>query len=222
MEYTRIYKQIIERAQNRKLEGYIEKHHITPKCIGGLDIQENIVELTAREHFLCHRLLCEMYPTHIKLWYALFLMSINKNKKLHQKYKVSSREYERIKIEWNKHSKGRKKPVGFGDKITSDERNKKIGLSNSKPKPNGFGKTHSEKMKGKPKPDGFGEIVTKNKSKCILQFNLNGEFIKEWPSGKEASRILNINPSTIAGNARENGINKSAGGFIWKYKNQFV
>ena len=217
MEYTRIYTQIIEQAKNRQLEGYKEKHHIIPKCLGGNNDKENIVELTAREHFICHKLLVEIYSNNEKLWYALFLMSINKNKKT--KYKVSSREYERIKIEWNKHSKGRKKPEGFGDKITSKERNKKIGLSNSKPKPNGFGKTHSEKMKGKPKPEGFGEIVTKNKSKCILQFNLNGEFIKEWPSGKEASRILNVSPTTIAGNARENGINKSAGGFIWKYKN---
>lgn len=217
MEYTRIYTQIIERAKSRQLEGYKEKHHIIPKCLGGNNDKENIVNLTAKEHFLCHKLLVEIYSNNEKLWYALFLMSINKNKKT--KYKISSREYERIKIEWNKHSKGRKKPKDFGDKITSEERNKKIGLSNSKPKPNGFGKTHSEKMKGKPKPEGFGEIVTKNKSKCILQFNLNGEFIKEWPSGKEASRILNVSPTTIAGNARENGINKSAGGFIWKYKN---
>jgi hypothetical protein len=66
MDYTRIYNQIVERAQTRKLEGYVEKHHIVPKCIGGLDVKENIVELTAREHFLCHMLLCEIYPQEIK------------------------------------------------------------------------------------------------------------------------------------------------------------
>jgi hypothetical protein len=217
MDYVRIYNQIIERAQTRKLEGYVEKHHIIPKCIGGLDIKENIVELTAREHFLCHVLLCEIYLNNRELWYALFLMSINKNKK--QKYKVSSREYERIKIEWNKYSKGRKKPADFGEKIKSEERNKKIGLANSKPKPKNFGESHSEKMKGRKKPIGFGEKVTQNKSKKVTQFTMNGEFIKEWSSINEASKSLNINPSTMAGNARDNGINKSAGGFIWKYKN---
>lgn len=219
MDYVIIYNRIIERAKNRVLEGYKEKHHIIPKCLGGSNDKENLVELTAREHFLCHQILCEIYPNNKNLWYALFLMSINKNKKQHQKYKVSSREYERIKLEWSKYSKGRKKPEGFGEKITNKERNKKIGLSNSKPKPEYFGKNHSIKMKGKPKPEGFGKTVTQNKSKCVLQFALNGEFIQEWKSVKEASEMLNINQSTIAGNARNNGINKTAGGYIWKYKN---
>jgi hypothetical protein len=219
MEYAKIYNQIVERAKNRVLEGYKEKHHIIPKCLGGSNDKNNLVELTAREHFLCHMLLCEIYPNNKNLWYALFLMSINKNKKEHQKYKVSSREYERIKFEWNKHSKKRKKPEGFGDKIKSEERNKKIGLANSKPKPKEFGSHHSKKMKNKPKPEGFGEIVTKNKSKKVLQFTLNGDLIKEWNSVKEASQTLKINSSTIAGNARNNKINKSAGGYIWKYKN---
>ena len=65
----------------------------------GNNDKENIVELTAREHFICHKLLCEIYPKETKLIQALWLMSINKNKKNHQKYKVSSREYERIKKE---------------------------------------------------------------------------------------------------------------------------
>ena len=218
MEYVKIYNQIVERAKNRVLEGYKEKHHIIPKCLGGSNDKDNLVELTAREHFLCHMLLCEIYPNNKNLWYALFLMAINKNKKEYQKYKVSSREYERIKFEWNKHSKKRKKPEGFGNKIKSEERNKKIGLANSKPKPEGFGSNHSKKTKGKPKPEGFGRTVTKNKSKKVFQFTLNGDFIKEWNSVKEASQMLKINQSTIAGNARNNKINKSAGGYIWKYK----
>ena len=80
MDYTKTYNQIIERAQNRKLDGYTEKHHIVPKCIGGLDVKENIVKLTAREHFLCHMLLCEIYPKENKLKHALFLMAIGKQK----------------------------------------------------------------------------------------------------------------------------------------------
>jgi hypothetical protein len=42
MNYQKIYNQIIERAQNRILEGYVEKHHIIPKCLGGLDNKELI------------------------------------------------------------------------------------------------------------------------------------------------------------------------------------
>lgn len=98
MDYQKIYNQLIERAQNRTLEGYKEKHHILPKCLGGSNDKENLVELTAREHFLCHMLLCEIYPKNVKLYQALWLMSTNKNKTEGKRYKVSSRVYERIKI----------------------------------------------------------------------------------------------------------------------------
>lgn len=218
MEYQKIYNRLIERAQNRTLEGYKEIHHIIPKCLGGEDKEENLVELTAREHFLCHMLLCEIYPNNRDLWYALFLMSINKNKREGRKYKVTSREYERIKLEWNKHSKGRKKPKGFGDKIKSKERNKKIGIANSKPKPKGFGESHSKKMKGRKKPKGFSQKIINRNSKPIIQYDKKMNFIKEWKNAVEAGQQLKINKSTINAVARQNGINHSAGGFIWRYK----
>ncbi len=218
MEYKKIYNQIIKRAQNRTLEGYKERHHILPKCLGGGDEEENLVDLTAREHFLCHMLLCEIYPNNRDLWYALFLMSINKNKREGQKYKVTSREYERIKLEWNRYSKGRKKPKGFGDKIKSKERNKKIGKANSKPKPKGFGENHSKKMKGRKKPKGFSQKIINRNSKSIIQYDKKMNFIKEWKNAVEASQQIKINKSTINAVARQNGINHSAGGFVWRYK----
>ncbi len=101
MDYNKIYYQIIKRGNNRKLEGYIEKHHIIPKCIGGSDDEDNIVELTAREHFLCHMLLCEIYPKEYKLKHALFLMAIGKNKVIENHYVISSRVYERLRTEYS-------------------------------------------------------------------------------------------------------------------------
>ena len=124
MDYTRIYNQIIERAQNRKLKGYIEKHHIIPKCIGGLNVKENIVNLTAREHFICHKLLCKIHPKEPKLWYALWLMAIGKQRWIDSTpYNISSREYETIRKEFIKRIKG--KPLNQQHKT-------KIGKSNSK------------------------------------------------------------------------------------------
>jgi hypothetical protein len=98
MNYNKIYNQIVERAQNRILEGYGENHHILPKCLGGTD-ENNIVRLTAREHFLCHLLLCEVYPHDEKLKYALFLMATGKRKHKNNYYIISSRTYERLKLE---------------------------------------------------------------------------------------------------------------------------
>jgi hypothetical protein len=74
-------------------------------------------------------------------------------------------------------------------------------------------------MTGKPKPEGFGDIVSKNKSKKVLQYDKKGNFIKEWDSCKEAGKILNINIVLIGKVALQKPENKSAGGFVWRYKN---
>lgn len=56
-KYTRIYYNIIERAKTRAVVDYTEKHHIIPRSLGGDNSQDNLVRLTAREHFVCHLLL---------------------------------------------------------------------------------------------------------------------------------------------------------------------
>lgn len=56
------YDRLIERARIRKLEGYVEKHHILPKCIGGSNDKTNIVSLTPEEHYVAHQLLVKIYP----------------------------------------------------------------------------------------------------------------------------------------------------------------
>lgn len=59
-KYTRWYQTIINEAQNQKrirqTDDYYESHHIIPKCMGGTEE----VLLTAKEHFICHLLLCRM------------------------------------------------------------------------------------------------------------------------------------------------------------------
>ena len=49
----------------------------------------------------------------------------------------------------------------------------------------------------------------------IIQFAKSGEFIKEWPSAKEAERKLGIAHQNIC--ACLKGRLKSAGGFVWRY-----
>jgi hypothetical protein len=50
----------------------------------------------------------------------------------------------------------------------------------------------------------------------VLQYDLQGNLIKEWRSGKEASLYLNVNKQSIC-NALKNRA-KSACGYVWKYK----
>jgi hypothetical protein len=75
MNYSNIYERIVARGRERVLEGYKERHHIIPRCLGGTDDPENLVDLTPEEHYVCHQLLVKMYPKHPKLIHAVVLMS---------------------------------------------------------------------------------------------------------------------------------------------------
>lgn len=98
MDYLKVYQNIIDRAIDRKLEGYVEQHHIVPRSEGGSDDVDNLVMLTAKEHFICHLLLLEIYPNSDKLKYAAYAMSNKQaNKYQERSYKVSARTYERLK-----------------------------------------------------------------------------------------------------------------------------
>jgi len=77
MNYIKIYNDLIFRGQNRILEGYKEKHHIVPKCMNGNDESNNLVYLTAAEHYLAHQLLVKIYPDNRKLIHAVGLMSVS-------------------------------------------------------------------------------------------------------------------------------------------------
>lgn len=53
-------------------------------------------------------------------------------------------------------------------------------------------------------------------NKIIIQYNTEGDFIKEWPSMKEAGNKLNINPGSISSCCLGN--QKTYKNFIWKIK----
>jgi len=74
MNYKNIYNNLVQKAQNRELSGYGEKHHIVPKCMGGNNTKSNIVYLSAKEHFMAHKLLVRIYPNIKGVWYALIAM----------------------------------------------------------------------------------------------------------------------------------------------------
>lgn len=58
--------------------------------------------------------------------------------------------------------------------------------------------------------------IIKGKQKPILQYDLQGNFIKEWEGVKVAALYLGCNPTTITANLR--GITKKGFGYIWKRK----
>jgi hypothetical protein len=100
-KYTKWYFNIIAAAQSRDISGYIEEHHIIPKSLGGTNKKENLVNLTGREHFICHWLLTKMISgtkQKYQMWNAFSCMLYRENSS-QQRHKVSSRKFELIKEE---------------------------------------------------------------------------------------------------------------------------
>jgi len=57
--------------------------------------------------------------------------------------------------------------------------------------------------------------ATFGKGHTILQYDLKGNFIKEWKSVKEVSKVFDKHPLTINASCR---YNSTTAGFKWKYK----
>lgn len=97
MKYQEIYNNLINRALCRISEGYVEKHHIVPRCLGGTDTKENIVNLYPEEHYLAHLLLCKLNKGNSKLLYATMNMTsgsmINNGKRNNKAYGWLRRQY---------------------------------------------------------------------------------------------------------------------------------
>lgn len=114
-KYTSWYYQIISQARSRQAQDYVEKHHIIPRSLGGKNSQDNIVSLTAREHFICHLMLTRMTTgqSRNKMISAVFYLT-GRGKAKRSNIIKNSHLYEKLKKEHasnvSKQKKGCKQP----------------------------------------------------------------------------------------------------------------
>lgn len=106
MNYKQIYNNIINYRLDNPYSGYTESHHILPRSLGGTDDKSNLVNLTAREHYICHLLLTKIYlkgsSEYYKMVKAYNLMAKAKSYSQHRNYKVNVNLYENLRIELSK------------------------------------------------------------------------------------------------------------------------
>jgi len=206
MDYKKIHDNLIERGKNRKLDGYVEKHHIIPKCMNGTNEPNNLVKLTAREHFLVHWLLHEMYPENSDLRYAFWSMCRNSDNQ--QRYKPSSRVYEYAKHKmleiWQKFKPSDKQINSIKESLTGTKWYHKPDGTNLRAFPNdpkisdeGWllgrfgGKSISDKAnKVKEKKYEGKKLPSTSNKRC----SIDGV---EFESAKAAADTLNINEFSI-------------------------
>lgn len=101
MDYRRTYQLLIDKRRNNPLPDgeYGEVHHIVPRSEGGSDEPDNLVKLTAREHYVAHLLLARIYND-FKMWSAVWRMSNVGG------VKITSRIYEIVRMNFRlAHSK---------------------------------------------------------------------------------------------------------------------
>ena len=99
MNYLNQYNNLIASRKNtlrkKGIGIYYEKHHIIPKWLGGTDIKDNLILLTAKEHFIAHLLLWKHYRDRSS---ALAFHKMTKSNNDKQQRKFTAKQFEKARI----------------------------------------------------------------------------------------------------------------------------
>lgn len=267
---------------------YHERHHILPRCCGGTDNEENLIDLFAQEHYDVHKMLAMENPDNKGLQYAWWCMCYYKQNG--REYKVDAEEYTEIKkriaqIQSEKeipeeirkkisekakerfknpenhpmfgthHSEEHRKKISEAHKgkRVSEETKQKMKINHADVSghnnPN-YGKHCSEETKMKISEARKGKLAGENnpmygqhlleetkqkiseslkgkfageknpRARQVVQYDLNGNFIRIWDYIKQAANALGISGAHISTCCRGNGGRKTAGGYHWRYADE--
>lgn len=210
MDYLKVYYSIIDKTRNLERDGYLELHHIIPRSIFGegllnqngiqeVNQSDNLVYLSAREHFVAHWLLHRAFPKNKKLGLAFWAMAGMISPDHKRDYLPSSRAIAEAR---EAAVNGRKTHIlqynlngNFVTEFKSlNDASEKVGvvpnaigqnLNNFTKSAGGFQwlfKTKDFKNKIEP-------YVILNNGLPVGQYDLNGKLIKAFESLLEAERI---------------------------------
>ena len=96
--YYQRYLKFIQMCKTNINSGYTENHHIIPKSLGGTDAKDNLVRLTARQHYISHWILWKAYDNK-QMHDAFWLMCNMKSGNQKRTYKINSKIYNTLKIQ---------------------------------------------------------------------------------------------------------------------------
>jgi DNA-directed RNA polymerase subunit M/transcription elongation factor TFIIS len=124
MNYKKQYEALIQSRREKGIpQGYVEKHHIIPRSFGGGNDSDNLIAMTAREHFIAHRFLAKIYPNS-GMTHAVWRMTCS-NLTM-KRFKVTSRVYEQLRkdhayrVSTNEESKIKKSLATKGKKQSAE------------------------------------------------------------------------------------------------------
>jgi hypothetical protein len=234
MNYKKIYDDLMNsrlkiksiRINEKKDGKYFEKHHIIPKCKGGTDNtpykNNNIVLLTAREHFLAHWLLWLIYRDRQTALAFHKMMSITKNlKRVNNSIGYEeAREAFRLTNIGNQYGKGKTRIVTDEEKKNKSLKMKGLFTGDKNPF---YQKKHTDESKEKIKQKRlkFLERTPINercnyKGRKILM--KNNEIIGIFDSTSDISKLIGCTESNIRNVLH--GKQKTCSGYFVIYENK--
>lgn len=176
MDYKKIYDNLINTRKTRKIDEntYYETHHIIPKSMGGDNSVDNLIKLTAREHFIAHWLLYRIYRDNRNA-YSFYLLSygIGNNRK-----RFSSIAYSEAKEAKSKAISELNRKIKKGHTKSEITKNKLSKSLKNKPK----SKEHTYKI----------SIALKGKTKSAIHKKKISESCKKIDWSKFSERNLKI------------------------------
>lgn len=209
MDYLKTYHALVNHARAEKRSGYLELHHIVPRCVFGeglfdennlehVNSDENVVYLTAREHFIAHWLLRRAYPNNKKLGLAFWAMAGMFSPDQQRNYIPSSRAIEEARIAA---TNAKKTPIlqydldgNYVSEFKSlNEASDRIGIV-----PNAIGQNlnsltksaggYQWRFKTKQYPKKIESYAIENNGLPIGQYNLKGNLVEKYESLLDAER----------------------------------
>jgi hypothetical protein len=214
MDYKKIYDDLMqsrllmkeERIKSKKAGEYFEAHHIVPVCMGGVPVgklkgykfllHDNIVLLTAKEHWISHALLYVIYKTP-ELALAFRLLSDIKKRDSMKEHILSSKLYEEARLASFKKKRNRPgKPhtEETRKKMSESHKGKKINISDSRRK------ELSDRMKANniKRTETIDEFLSKPKIQMIVGLLNDGCSLNEIQIRLSCDRKLVIKVKKLA------------------------
>lgn len=217
---------LLARGRNGCGEAYHEEHHIIPRCMGGLNDKDNLIDLFAEEHFLAHKLLALENPDNDALQRAFSAMAHvwrhgrRCNVSDEDYAYIKSKNSQRLKQQWD-NPEYRTSMSNMMTELWKDPEFKAKATASWENEHRR--KEQADLMK---KLNSDPNIITKKTNalhkwcdKAVQQLDNNGNVIAEFPSATEASRQTGIQQSCISRCC--NRLQNIAGGFRWQFLQTF-
>lgn len=205
MNYALTYGQLIARAKQRVcINGYVERHHILPKALGGSNDSSNLVALTAREHFIAHLLLARIYGG--SMWHAVTIMKKD-GRGSSRSFEIARKQLSLLMV-GNKNTLGRKASDEEKARLSVSQKGKKGRVQSAETKallsavnsgktiPQATRDKISAAQKGKAKPEGFGIKVSEYLKGKPRSQETKDKISKHYAALRETKKVLGAIAST--------------------------